>query len=182
MFRKTKLLLRPEWRFLRFFGATVLIGSGVAAGQQNDPCDCSAALVNAIYENRVRRGDHPATVDLASYLYGLSFDDFKKLVSRSGRVDFEIYSLNADTTEAEFNQLKIELQKRLQLSDTPVNSRQLLEKHADLEVWEKWSECRASCNREGISQTCRYPQRHPLRSSLRLRCRRPYPKRADPCS
>jgi hypothetical protein len=151
MFRKTKSLLRPKWRSLLFFGTTILLGTGVAVGQQNDPYDCSAALVNAIYENRVQRGDHSATGDLAGYLCGLSFADFKKLVSKSGRVDFEIYSLNADTTEAAFNQLKIELQKRLHLTDTAVSSQQLLEKHADLGVWEKWSECRASCDRAGVN-------------------------------
>jgi len=151
MFRKTKLLLRPKWRSLLFFGAAILHGPGVAVSQPNDPCDCTAALVNAIYENRVQRGDHSATVDLASYLCALSFEDFKKLVTKSGRVDFEIYSLNADTPEAEFSQLKIELQRRLQLPDTAVTSQQLLEKHADLGVWEKWSECRASCDREGVN-------------------------------
>jgi hypothetical protein len=35
--------------------------------------------------------------------------------------------------------------------DAAVSSQQLLEKHADLGVWEKWSECRASCNREGVN-------------------------------
>jgi hypothetical protein len=62
----------PELRSLLFLGVTVLIGSGVAVGQQSDPCDCSAALVNAIYENRVQREDHSATIDLAGYLCGLS--------------------------------------------------------------------------------------------------------------
>jgi hypothetical protein len=151
MFRKTKLLSGAKWRSLVFFGVTILRQSGVAIGQQNALCDCTASLVNAIYENRVERGDHSATVDLASYLCGLTFEDFKKLVTKSGRVDFEIYSLNADSTEAEFNQLKIELQKRLQFPDSAVSSQQLLEKHADLGVWEKWSECRASCDREGVN-------------------------------
>jgi hypothetical protein len=151
MFRKTKLLLRPKWRSLLFLAAAILHGPGFAAGQQDTSCDCTAALVNAIYENRVQRGDHSATVDLASYLCSVSFEDFKKLVTKSGRVDFEIYSLNADTTETEFNQLKTELQKRLQLPETAISSQHLLDKHADLGVWEKWSECRASCDREGVN-------------------------------
>jgi hypothetical protein len=71
--------------------------------------------------------------------------------SKSGRVDFEIYSLSGNTTQAEFDQVKIELRKRLQLADTPVTSQQLLEKHADLAVLEKWSGCKASCEREGVN-------------------------------
>jgi hypothetical protein len=124
MLWKTKLLSGPKWRSLLLFGVTILYGSGVAVGQQNLPCDCTASLVNAIYENRVERGNRSATVNLASYLCGLTFEDFKKLVAKSGRVDFEIYGLNADNSEAEFNQQKIELQKRLQLPDTAVSSQQ----------------------------------------------------------
>jgi hypothetical protein len=151
MFRKSKLLSREKLRPVLFFGFTVLIGVDTAVGQPNDPCDCSAVLVNAIYENRVERGDRPATTDLASYLCGLSNDNFKKLLSKSGRTGFEVFSLSGSASETEFNQVKSELQKRLQITNDAVSSQRLLERHADLTVWEKWSECRANCNREGVN-------------------------------
>jgi hypothetical protein len=148
---KTKLLLRQELRSFLVIGIITLTGLSPAVGQENDSCECVATLVNAIYENRVERGDRSAALDLASYLGGLAYEDFKKLVSKSGRADFEIYSLNGNTGETEFNKVKTELLQKIQLSDKTVSSQQLLEKHADLTVWEKWGECRANCNREGVS-------------------------------
>jgi hypothetical protein len=148
--KKTKLL-RREWRSHLVFGVTGLIGLGSAVGQQSDSCECSAALVNAIYENRVERGDRSAAIDLAGYLSALTYADFNQLVSKSARVDFGIYNLNGNTGETEFNQIKTKLLKQLQLTEQAVSAQQLLEKHADIAVWEKWSECRANCNREGVN-------------------------------
>lgn len=122
MLKKTKLL-RQELRTYLVIGVTISIGWGFALGQQNDSCECSAALVNAMYENRVERGDRSAAIDLAGYLSGLSYTDFKQLVSKSGRSDFAIYSLNGNTGETEFNQVKTELRKQLQLTDQAVSAR-----------------------------------------------------------
>ena len=139
-------------RYLLLLGWVTFILPGTLFGEQQDPCDeCDISLVNGIYENRVERGDRSATSDLASYLCHLSYGDFKKLIAKSGRAGFEIFSLSGDANETEFNQAKSELQKRLQIADNPVTSQQLLERHADLGVWERWGECRASCNREGAN-------------------------------
>jgi hypothetical protein len=152
MLRKLKPSSNESSRYLLILGIAFVIGSGAALSEEHDPCGCNAALVNAIYEDRVERADHSATTDMASYLCSLSYEDFKKIASKAGNIGFGLFSLSGDVSESQFDQIKTELQKRPQIANTMVSSQDLLDKHADLNALEKWSECQADCNRHaGVS-------------------------------
>ena len=151
MLKKARLRSRENFLYILLLAVTALLDPSTTSGQDNDACGCNAALVNAIYENRAERGDHSATTDLASYLCGFSYEDFKKLVIKSGGVGFGLFGLSADLSEPEFDHVKKELQKKLQFANDAVSNQYLLDRHADLDVWEKWSECKADCNHEGVN-------------------------------
>jgi hypothetical protein len=132
--------------YLVLFGVAILAGSSLGRGEESNPCDCDATLVTAIYQNRVERADQAATMDLAGYLGGLSYEDYRKLLSRSGGESFGILGLRENMSEPEFDEVKKALQKKAPpASKNAVNSQILLDRHADLSVLERWSECKSEC-------------------------------------
>jgi hypothetical protein len=135
---------RWKSRYLSLLGFTILAGSGLGFGEENDSCDCNAALVTAIYQNRVERGDQGATIDLSGYLSGFSYEDYKKLVDKAGGEVFRILGFTENLSQSEFEQVKAALQKKLPPGNS-VNVQTLLDRHADLGVLEKWTGCKAEC-------------------------------------
>jgi hypothetical protein len=142
-----QIQLQHRWNLLcfAFLGLAILVGSNLGFSEENDTCDCNAALVSAIYQNRVERADQAATTDLAGYLCRLSYEDYKKLVSKAGGEIFGILGFRENLSEPEFDEIKMALQKKLRPASSAVNSQILLDRHADLGVLEKWSECKSGC-------------------------------------